>query len=68
VVAPVVAPVTMNIEQAHAKFGHCNEDDTRRIAKELGIKLTRGTLGPCEACTEAKAKEKKVPKLVHTRL
>jgi hypothetical protein len=53
------APVTMNIDQAHAKFGHTNEEDTRKTAKELGIAITRGTLRPCEACTVAKAKQKK---------
>jgi hypothetical protein len=56
------APVTMSIEQAHAKFGHTNKEDTRKTAKELGIVLTRGTLRPCEACTVAKAKQKKVIK------
>jgi hypothetical protein len=56
------APVTMNIDQAHAKFGHTNEEDTRKTAKELGTVLTRGTLRPCEACTIAKAKQKNVIK------
>jgi hypothetical protein len=36
----IVAPVTMNIEQAHAKFGHSNEKNARKPAKELGIMLT----------------------------
>jgi hypothetical protein len=54
------APVTMNIDQAHAKFGHANEEDTRKTAKELGIVITRGTLRPCEVCTVAKAKQKNV--------
>jgi hypothetical protein len=58
----VVAPVTMNIEQAHAKFGHSTEEDARKTAKELGITLTRGTLRPCEACTVAKAKQKNLIK------
>jgi hypothetical protein len=58
----VVAPVTMNIKQAHTKFGHSNEEDARKTAKELGITLTRGTLHPCEACTVAKAKQKSVIK------
>jgi hypothetical protein len=58
----VVAPVTMNIEQARAKFGFSNEEDARKTAKELGITLTCGTLRPCEACTVAKAKQKSVIK------
>jgi hypothetical protein len=44
----VVTPVTMNIEQAHAKFGHSNEEDARKTAKEPGITLTRGTLRPLQ--------------------
>jgi hypothetical protein len=35
-VAPIVAPATaarMSIKQAHAKFAHSNEDDTRKMAK-----------------------------------
>jgi hypothetical protein len=44
--APIAAATAtaMNISQAHAKFGHSNEDDTRKIAKEMGITITRGTL------------------------
>jgi hypothetical protein len=56
------APVTMNIDQAHAKFGHTNKEDTRKTAKELDIVLTRGTLRPCEACMIAKVKQKNVIK------
>jgi L-rhamnose isomerase len=52
----------MNIDQAHAKFGHTNEEDTRKTAKELGIVITRRTLCPCEARTVAKAKQKNVIK------
>jgi hypothetical protein len=32
------------------------------MAKRMGITITRGTLGPCDACTIAKAKQKNVPK------
>jgi hypothetical protein len=63
--APIVAATartTMNISQAHTKFVHSNEDDTRRMAKEMGITITRGILDPCDACTIAKAKQKNVPK------
>jgi hypothetical protein len=51
------------IKQAHDKFGHCNEDATRKIAKQLGWELIPGSLGMCEACTIGKAKPKNVPKL-----
>jgi hypothetical protein len=54
----------MNVMQAHAKYGHCNEDEIRKIAKELGVKITHGTVGPCEACDVAKAKQKNVPKKI----
>jgi hypothetical protein len=63
---PIVAAATattMSIKQAHAKFAHSNEDDTRKMAKEMDIVITRGTLGPCDACTIAKAKQKNVPKV-----
>jgi hypothetical protein len=63
--APIAAATAtmMNISQAHAKFGHSNEGDTRKMAKEMGITITRGTLGPCDACMIAKAKQKNVPKV-----
>ena len=54
----------MSIKQAHAKFGHCDETATRAIAKDIGYEISRGTLGPCEACTVAKAKQKNIPKNV----
>ena len=60
--ANVQMPVKMNIVQAHAKFGHCDEAATRQAAKILGIELVKGTLPPCEACAAAKAKQKNVPK------
>jgi hypothetical protein len=63
--APIVATTakTLSIKQAHGKSAHSNEDDTRKMAKELGITISRGTLGPCDACTIAKAKQKNVPKI-----
>jgi hypothetical protein len=58
-IAVAATATTMSIKQAHAKFA----DDTRKMAKELGISITRGTLGPCNVCTIAKAKQKNVPKV-----
>ena len=49
-IANVQMPAKMNIIQAHAKFGHCNEAATRPAAKMLGFELTKGTLPPCESC------------------
>lgn len=51
----------MNIQQAHDKLGHMGEDLTRKAAKALGWIITRGTLGVCQNCAEAKAKKKSVP-------
>ena len=51
----------MNIRQAHDRLGHIGEDMTRSIAEQLGWTLTRGTLGVCQGCAEAKAKKKSVP-------
>jgi hypothetical protein len=42
-------------------LGHRNEDATRKTANALGWMITQGTLGVCQACTEAKAKQKNVP-------
>ena len=41
-----------------------NEENTRKTAAELGAKITRGSLKPCEACAVAKAKRKAIPKHV----
>ena len=43
-------------------FGHCDETRTRKMAKAQGFRITRGTLGPCEACAAGKAKQKNVVK------
>jgi hypothetical protein len=52
----------MSFKKAHSLLGHVSEDYTRATAKVLGWKITRGTLGACDACTTAKAKQKNVPK------
>jgi hypothetical protein len=50
------------IKLAHDMFGHCDEARTRKMAKAQGFKVSRGTLGPCEACAIGKAKQRNVPK------
>jgi len=55
-------PLKLTIQQAHDRLGHCNENATRKTAKELGWEITPGSLGPCEACAAAKAKQKNLPK------
>ena len=54
--------VKMSIKTAHQRLGHCDEEKTRKIAKQLGWELTRGTLPLCERCTEARAKQKNILK------
>ncbi len=52
----------MPIAKVHALLGHHSEAITRKIAKELGWTISRGSMKPCEACTIAKARQKNVPK------
>ena len=51
---------TVSIIEAHQQLGHMNEADTRKTAKMLGWTITRGSLGVCEECGIAKAKQKNV--------
>jgi hypothetical protein len=50
------------IQLAHDRLGHPHEDMTRKVAKELGWSLSRGSLKPCDGCLAGKAKQKNVPK------
>ena len=52
----------LTVLQAHRRLGHCNEETTRKVAKNLGWNLVPGGLDVCEACTMAKAKQKNVVK------
>jgi hypothetical protein len=54
--------VKMSIQQAHSQFGHAQKDAVQKAAKALGITITTGSMGPCEGCSVAKAKQKNVPK------
>eukprot|EP00957_Ditylum_brightwellii_P145489 11078237-Ditylum_brightwellii.AAC.1 len=51
----------MTLLKAHRLLGHGNIDQTCQTAKVLGWKVNRG-LKLCEACTEAKDKQKNIPK------
>ena len=51
---------TLSITEAHQQLGHINEAETRKTAKTLGWTITRGSLGVCEECGIAKAKQKNV--------
>ena len=46
---------------AHELLGHGDENSTRETAKALGIEIARGTMKPCKACADAKAKQKNLP-------
>jgi hypothetical protein len=52
---------TYNINKAHKFLGHNNKNDRRQMASQLGWTITKGSLGICESCANAKAKQKNVP-------
>ena len=54
----------ISINTAHQIFGHVDENSTRKMAKQLGYELSRGTLKACESCAIAKAKQKNIPKII----
>ena len=51
----------MNIQKLHEELGHMGEQTCRKIAKHVGIQLTKGSLKPCEACAIAKSRQKNLP-------
>jgi hypothetical protein len=46
------------IQLAHDRLGHSHKDMTRKMAKELGRTLSRGSLKPCGGCLAGKAKQR----------
>jgi hypothetical protein len=48
--------------QAHERLGHSNEYATRATSDAIGMKLRKGGMGTCLACTIGKAKQKNVKK------
>jgi hypothetical protein len=48
--------------QAHERLWHSNADATRATANITGMKLIKGGMGTCLACTIGKAKQKNVKK------
>jgi hypothetical protein len=52
--------VTYTVLQAHERLGHSNEDAMRATADAIGMKLRKGGMGTCLACTIGKAKQKNV--------
>jgi hypothetical protein len=61
IAAVIPTPTRMSVKKAHDMLGHINAKAVRKTAITLGWELTRGTLGMCEPCTEAKAKQKNLP-------
>ena len=57
---------SMDINEAHAKYGHIGEAALRATMKSLGIKMT-GVMYTCEGCALAKAKAKSVPKITMSK-
>ena len=47
-----------NIQMIHAKLGHLSVHHARKVAKQLGWEISRGSLGVCEPCTIGKANKK----------
>jgi hypothetical protein len=60
--AVIPVPKRMSVKKALDMLGHINEKAVQKTANALGWELTRGTLGVCEPCTEAKAKQKNLPR------
>jgi hypothetical protein len=54
---------TCNIKKSHELLGHNNENDTRQMASHLGWTITRGPLGGCESCANAKARQKNMSEI-----
>ena len=51
----------INVNLAHEVLGYGDENSTRETAEALGIDIARGTMKPCKACADAKAKQKNLP-------
>eukprot|EP00957_Ditylum_brightwellii_P069192 5254080-Ditylum_brightwellii.AAC.1 len=51
----------IKVTAAHGIMGHVNEADTCKLVKYLDYEVKKGALSPCEACVEAKAKQKSLP-------
>jgi hypothetical protein len=54
--------VTYTVLQAHERLGHSDKDATRATSVVIGMKLRKGGMGTCLACTIGKAKQKNVKK------
>jgi transposase InsO family protein len=52
---------SININEAHRKFGRCSLTEMKSLAKVLNFKLT-GTLAPCPACLMAKSHQSRTRK------
>jgi hypothetical protein len=53
----------ISIQTDYDCLGHPGEDIVYKMAKELGLTLTRGNLKPCDVYAAGKAKQRNVPKV-----
>ena len=58
--------ITIDINEAHKKYGHVSEAALRATLKSINVRPT-GTLRACEGCALAKAKAKSVSKVSSER-
>ena len=55
----------MSAQKLHEALCHSEKRITLNTENKLGIKI-QGTFGDCESCDEAKAKQKKLPKVTES--
>jgi hypothetical protein len=52
----------VNIKRIHNCLGHISEASTRKIAKQLGMTLSRTGFQTCKACAIGKAQQRNISK------
>eukprot|EP00957_Ditylum_brightwellii_P191647 14591060-Ditylum_brightwellii.AAC.1 len=57
-------PIKANV--THALIGHMNEDDSRQLSQYLKYTIVCRGMEQCEACKEAKTKQKSLPSRTET--
>ena len=60
-----ITGVTMSIEKAHRVTRHHNEEQTHKIALELGWSAKKGKMITCKACSVGKAKQLAINKHIN---
>ena len=57
----------MSIDRAHTMTGHHDEEQTNKIALELGWPLKKGLMMPCKACSVRKVRQLAINKHMDNR-